>query len=286
MNDQFKNLDFFQLESNIWLAEKKTHIPAYDFCFEPLFKVSRPRISGECPTVARIGAIDDYPNIYDSFIEYGYKLINNVDQHKRASELEYWYPLIKAFTPKSVVYDTFPNLDEVLQELSFPIFIKGNRQSAKHDRSLSIAKDEEGFNRIKEQYPKNNILHWQKVVCREFVALQQLKVKHESKVPLSFEFRTFWWYGECVGTGHYWSQHASYSWTEEQKSDALAMVKKAIEKIDIPFLVVDLALTKAGDWIIIEFNDAQEAGYCGVQPIQLWHNITALNQSSSENLVI
>ena len=51
------------------------------------------------------------------------------------------------------------------------------------------------------------------------------------------------------------------------------MILIAYKKIDIPFLVVDVAKTKAGHWIIIEINDGQECGYAGVEPYLLWQNI-------------
>lgn len=42
------------------------------------------------------------------------------------------------------------------------------------------------------------------------------------------------------------------------------------------FPVIDLAMTREGQWIIIECNDAMESGYAGVPPIALWQNILDL----------
>jgi len=41
----------------------------------------------------------------------------------------------------------------------------------------------------------------------------------------------------------------------------------------VPFLVVDVAITAKGRWIVIECNDAQESGYAGVSPLALWTSI-------------
>ena len=43
--------------------------------------------------------------------------------------------------------------------------------------------------------------------------------------------------------------------------------------MNVPFLVVDLAMTATGRWIVIECNDGQESGYAGVSPIGLWQTI-------------
>jgi len=140
-------------------------------------------------------------------------------------------------TPKSKIYEDFPSLSEFYKIFKFPVFIKGNRQTAKHNPELAIAHSEDDFHRIQKMYQQNNILHWQKIVVRELESLKRLDYQVKDKVPLSFEFRTFWWRKELVGYGHYWSQYIAYH------------------------------------WIIIECNDAQESGYCGLDPIPLWKRI-------------
>ena len=44
------------------------------------------------------------------------------------------------------------------------------------------------------------------------------------------------------------------------------------------FLVVDAAQRSDGSWVIIETNDAQESGYCGVSPAPLWRAILEAEQ--------
>ncbi len=278
MMDTIRKIDFFTLESAIWIAEQKTHIPAYDFQFEPLFKMERPRITHKVPVIARVGAIADYQQFYGELFQYDYQLINTPSQHRLASELEAWYPLLKDLTPKSQVYEAFPSLAEAQQAIGFPMFIKGNRQTAKHNPDLSIARNETDFLRIQAAYQQAPILHWQKAVCRELVELKPMDLQVRDKVPISFEFRTFWWKGSLVGAGPYWSQYLDYDWTESQRTAALAIAEVAAKRLEVPFLVIDLALTTADDWIIIECNDAQESGYAGVQPMKMWRNIITLEQ--------
>lgn len=279
MKQELKTMDFFQLEKSIWLAEKKTHVGVYDFQFTPLFSVARPRFEGSNTIIARIGAISDYQLLYDNYLELGFELVNNPKQHQMASELQSWYPLLAELTPKSKVYSTFPSLELVWEYFVFPIFIKGNRQTAKHNPALCIAKNAQEFKEIAKAYQENSILHWQSVVCREYVPLMLLKKQVRDKVPLSFEFRTFWWKGNLVGSGPYWSQFSTYDWSTKQKKDALNIAQEAANRLQIPFLVLDLALTQEGKWIIIECNDAQESGYAGVSPISLWQNIINLEKN-------
>jgi len=224
-------------------------------------------------TVARIGAIFNYKELYQKCLEFDYKLINSPEQHQLASELEHWYPHISDLTPKSKIYEDFPSLSEFYKTFKFPVFIKGNRQTAKHNPELAIAHSEDDFHRIQKMYQQNNILHWQKIVVRELESLKRLDYQVKDKVPLSFEFRTFWWRKELVGYGHYWSQYIAYHWTIEQQNEAIAIAQKAAQRLDVNFLAIDLALTTDDRWIIIECNDAQESGYCGLDPIPLWKRI-------------
>lgn len=271
--DILKGIDFFNVESSIWVANKIINVPSYDFKFEPLFHTSRPRFENNITITGRIGAIKEYTETYDAFSKYGFHLINTPEEHVLASKLEYWYPFLKDLTPKSKVYDEFPDLNELYEDFTFPLFIKGNRQTSKHNPTLSIAHTEDDFQNIKEAYKIDPILHWQKVVVREFIDLKPMEYTTQDKVQISYEFRTFWWKNELVGTGHYWSQYLAYNWSKEEEKVAVDIARLAVKRLNVPFIAIDLALTASNNWIIIECNDAQESGYCGVKPITLWKNI-------------
>jgi len=272
-----KGIDFFELENKLWIAEKKLNIPLYDFQFSPLFQKARPRIEGSKTVVARLGAIDQYSQIYEQLDHVGFQLVNNPPEHDMASELEHWYPKIQEFTPRSVVFNQIPTASQVLEHFDLPVFIKGNRQTAKHNSQLAIARDLEGLQFILKAYQQHPILHWQKLVCREFIALEKLDCQvAQNIVPVSFEFRTFWWQGQFVGAGAYWSHLTNYDWNSTQQKQALSLASKVVQQLKVPFLVIDLALTTQGEWIVIECNDGQESGYAGVNANSLWHTILAL----------
>lgn len=271
-----KGIDFFELENTIWIAEKKANVPLYDFAFSPLFQVARPRSEDIQNIIARIGAIENYENVFNTFKEIGFRLINSPQEHLRASELENWYPLIQQYTPRSVVFDQIPTAKQVLTHFDFPIFIKGNRQTAKHQAKLAIANNLSDLETILKAYQQNTILHWQKLVCREYIPLKKMDYQTQNTVPISFEFRTFWWKGNLVGDGPYWSHLFNYDWTTPQKSKAIEVAAQVCKQLEIPFVVIDLALTNQNDWIVIECNDGQESGYAGVDRAQMWRNILTL----------
>ena len=122
-----------------------------------------------------------------------------------------------------------------------------------------------------ELYREDPILHWQRPVVREFVPLMPVEGQVPGKVQPSLEFRSFWWNAQCVGVSQYWYQLAPYSAPDLEMG--LALARKAAERLRVPFLVVDFAKTRNGDWIIIECNDGQEAGYAAIPPQNLWRQV-------------
>jgi hypothetical protein len=46
----------------------------------------------------------------------------------------------------------------------------------------------------------------------------------------------------------------------------------------VPFLVIDIAQTAEGEWIVIECNDAQESGYGGVERLALWQEVFEIEE--------
>lgn len=79
--------------------------------------------------------------------------------------------------------------------------------------------------------------------------------------------------GELAGYGPYWFEGLRYRATEEEREVGLSVPREAASRLDVAFLVVDIALALDGRWIVIECNDGQESGYAGVSPLGLWQAI-------------
>lgn len=258
-----------RLENKLYLLTHTTQISTYDFDFELYFSCQHPLyLEHLVPCVARIGAIENYDKMYESCLAQNLQLINSPEEHLRASELPYWYPIIQDLTPESIYTDYFPPSSKVEDHFGWPVFIKGARQTSKHSLSLSIARNAQEYENISKNYQNDPILHWQKVVIRRFLPLEPLGCSLPGQVQASMEFRTFWWHQECIGVGPYWSQLSAYHAPDLNKGIELAA--EAVQRLKIPFLVIDIAKTTFGEWIIIECNDAQESGYTGVSAYPMW----------------
>lgn len=278
---EIEQLDIFSLEELVWLAVTEVGVANYDFEFDRFFACRRPWQRPELvKAIGRFGVTTNYSELYSKLLTEGIELVHSPQQYLIASELTGWYPLIKDLTPLSISFNEAPNIEEIEKYFNWPIFIKGNRQTSKHKTALSIANSPSEYLQIMEFYKNDPILHWQTIVCREFIPLRMVEAKKTDKIAPAFEFRTFWWKGQCVGFGPYWAAFTSYSWTRQEEQAALAIAKEVARKVNLPFLVVDVAQTATGKWIVIECNDGQESGYAGISPISLWQKIIEIEQSN------
>lgn len=267
-------MNLARIEGKFFILSEAVGIPAYDFNVDLHFACDHPyQIEREAPCILRIGPIADYPEEFNARLKMGLRLINSPDEHARASELEHWYPLLADLTPCTRIFDTLPDADEIEAHFEWPVFMKGSRQTSKHNPDLSVIQNRSHYERTAKQYRNDAILHWQKPVIREFVPLMRVAGNVPGKVLPSIEYRSFWWYGECIGWGRYWYQVPPYECADAQLG--LAVAQQAATRLKVPFLVVDFAKTENGRWIIIECNDAQESGYVGISPVALWQQLLA-----------
>ncbi len=276
-----RDTDFLLVEDVVRVAAARTGSPAYDFDFRLLLDSRTVPMDDQLGTVVmRVGPIADYGSLCSELGELDGRPVNSVAEHVRASELSAWYSLLRDMTPESWVFDGHPTLAEVLRAASLPLFVKGDRQTSRHRADRAVAKTEADLEAVLQLYRDDDILHWQRVVVRELVQLRRVGGTTPGGLPATFEFRTFWWHGELVGSGPYWGSTAEFRWTDAERAAALEVAGQAALRLQVPFLVVDVAQDVDGRWLVIECNDAQESGYAGVNALSLWRAV--LDQSREE----
>lgn len=265
-----------KVEDCLWICDEHVGVPGYDYRFQDHFACTHPTFLPETVTaVARMGAGLDYKLRYESLLDWNIRMIHSPEEYERTSFLPHWYPRIKDFTPKSRWYDQLPTVADIESEFEWPVFIKGERQTSQHARHLSIIENPAQFRELLEHWHRDPILHWQKLVCRQYMRLQQVVKDDGQSMPKAFEFRSFWWKETCVGLGPYWNSE-DYTLTPGQRTDLLQIGQQVAAQMAVTFLVIDLALRENGEWIVIECNDGQDSGYAGVNRFLLWNNVIRL----------
>lgn len=264
-------LDIFELEGAVAIAAAPVGLAAYDFAFRDAFACRSVVYGTELPVLARVGAIDDYNAFHADLVGAGLRPLHDQAQHARAASLCGWEPRIRGLTPETLVADALPPAAEVGERFGWPVFLKGDRQTSRHRAELSIARDPADYERIRTAWATDPILHWQRAAVRRFVPLRRVG-DHPSGLQASYEFRVFCWHGRVVGLGPYWTSQ-KYAADARDEDAIRALATRAAGLVDVPFLVVDVAQTAAGDWTVIECNDGQESSYAGVLPLAVWRGV-------------
>ncbi len=199
------------IEDKLVVISKPIGVSVYDFNFDLHFRTTHPyNFENEETCVLRVGPIPDYEREFREQAERGLRLVNSPAEHVCASDLETWYEKLIDLTPKSRVFAELPSVDEIETCFSWPVFLKGSRQTSKHAPDLCVINDPTHYNRVSESYRSDPILHWQRPVVREFVPLVPVPREVPGKIKPSLEFWSFWWRGQCVGWGQYWYQIPRY----------------------------------------------------------------------------
>jgi hypothetical protein len=265
-------MNLARIEDKIIVISEATGIPVYDFNFDLHFRCTHPQSFGDGERcVLRVGPISNYEQEFQEKALRGLRLINSPSEHALASELEAWYPKLEDLTPRTKVFAQLPPVDEIEAAFAWPVFVKGSRQTSKHNPDLSIVTSAAQYQQVSAAYGADPILHWQRPVVREFVPLLPVPGQVAGKIRPSAEFRSFWWYGLCVGWGEYWYQVPHYE--VEDIELGLSIAEQAAGRLQVPFLVVDFAKTAANTWVVIECNDAQESGYAAIPAQRLWRRV-------------
>ena len=269
-----RKYDDFFIVNGLPIVVKNTNNPSYDFDFRKYFRCKSVVDIPDEYVLYRVGAISD--DMLDGKLAEDIKVEPMMPRevHNRCAKLSDWYPHIEEYTIKSKVYNKFPSNDEIKKDFDFPIFVKGNRQTDHHKKELSVIKDIEQLEVLRNEWNKNSILFWQEVVVREYVSLKIIDDKSfPEMMPISYEFRFFVWNNRIVGYGPYWTMGKKYSLLDEELPEVRKLVETVSHKLKVPFIAVDVAKTVDDRWIVIEVNDAQESGYVGANPNEIWSNI-------------
>jgi hypothetical protein len=211
----------------------------------------------------------------DSVKENGSTLVNSWDEYLYVSNLYAWVADLGDLTPAAYTVNDIPTLPEG------EYFIKGETNSVKHEwMSSAFAPDLASVDAVVTNLRKHNVVGSQELVIRPFVRYRQLAVM-ESGQPVFNEWRVFILNGKVMATGFYWSQQIHRFDADDIQplipSEFQKVIDLAIERVGskISFVVIDIAEKPNGTWQVIELNDGNMSGLCGVDAEKLWANIAA-----------
>lgn len=212
----------------------------------------------------------EYKTLYDELLNFNHKLINDPTQYLLCHYLPYNYELISEYTPKTIWMDVDEknhyNISDIMEKLKVfngqPIILKDYVKSQKHNWKeacfIEDSSNEENVKRITDKFIElqaNNLTKG--LVFREFIEFDFLNYHPKSKMPLTKEFRLFFFYNELIGVMNYWDE-GEY---ENQIIEEIDLFKNIAKKITSNFFNMDVAKSKSGKWYIVELGDGQVTGF-------------------------
>lgn len=207
-----------------------------------------------------------YSILYHDLLSKNYQLINTVQQYQNCHYLPDSLKFIEEKTPKTVFekFDSDNSIDRLIEKSKIfgqkPIILKDYVKSEKHDwETACFIPDASNSDRFKKTIHKLIELRGKQlnegIVAREFVDLNGLTIHSKSGMPLTEEYRLFFFNKKLVGIYDYWEE-GEYKLSKPDTTE-FEDIAKGVES---NFFSMDIARQKNGELIIIELGDGQVAG--------------------------
>lgn len=210
--------------------------------------------------IPRYSALPYYKELEQDVSIIGSKMVNSYEQHKYVANMEYIKD-IEDLTPKT--YSSWAGLPEG------PYVIKGKTNSRKHEwNKRMFAPNLAAIPAIANSLLDDALIQEQGLVVREYIPLETFDIGING-LPITNEWRFFCLNGKIVDWGFYWANFPDIKPKCEEA--AIYLVNEVLSRISVPFVVVDVAKTKEGKWIVIELNDAQMSGLSTIDPNSFYY---------------
>jgi hypothetical protein len=205
-----------------------------------------------------------YEKMYKMLLKKNIKLINSPKEYKNCHYTPQYYNFIKSSTPKTIWIEE----DKISEDLNFivnEIKVFGNAPVILKDfvKSRKFEWEEACFipNALDEKKVKGVIRRFLELqgdklngglVFRKFVDLEFLTKHSKSNLPLSKEFRLFFYKKELIQVIHYWEE-GDYGDLEPDLNEFTNIA----QSVESNFFTMDIAKEVNGNWIILELGDGQ-----------------------------
>lgn len=245
----------------------------------PLY-TQRAEIPNHSLVISRYASLPYHLELEKDLACCGSQLLNNTVRHNWVANILNWYDILGDLTPK-----TWTSPQDIPDNIS--LVVKGRTNSRKHEwnrRMFANNKDEaiEVAKKLMDDY----LISEQGVIYREYVPLVTFD-KGLYDLPITAEWRVFLLDGEILTSGYYWSSmlEDEEKYETEVTEEVLETAKLAWTKLSssypdsymftpIPrFLVIDIAKTQDGRYIVIELNDGQMSGLSACSADELYKNL-------------
>jgi hypothetical protein len=182
---------------------------------------------------------------------------------------------------------TWRELHHLPDNMSFVLKGETNSRKSSWLRDMYAPSKKEAIE-IYGRLSDDGLIGQQKIYIREYVPL----VKYMDGIngmPVTKEFRFFVAYGEILCGAYYWQNYIDDLPEIPNANEVpVELLHKVIARVgdQCNFYTIDVGLTQAGDYIVIELNDGQQAGVSCNEPSVLYERLrSVINRRKNESVV-
>lgn len=238
----------------------KKILPTYEF---------RSEIPPGSLVLGRYSVLPYYQELEAELKSRGSRLINSYRQHRYIANME-WYHDLSDMTPRTWFQGEWGDLPQGQYVL------KGLTNSRKFQWNTHMfAATRENVPKVAMRLMDDTMIREQGVVVRQYMRFRRTG-ELINGLPTVNEWRVFCLNKEVISSGRYWSDLVEESDVASSlPNQARELVECALGRIDVPFVVVDVAELEDGGWMVVELNDGQMSGLSDNSAEQLYQGIAA-----------
>jgi len=222
---------------------------------------NRTAIPHHSTVIGRYSVLPYYQELEKDLLHNKCNLVNSYGQYNYIADMRNWYYDLKECTPKTWFYPSDIPMDQCGS-----FVLKGATNSRKQLwKTHMFAETRQNVMDVYCKLLDDSLLQHQGIYTRQYVELMNYGNDCVTGMPISKEFRCFFYRSTLLSKAFYWTQHVddinpSCGPDPEQVPDIFLRAIAEIVSPNTTFWVVDVAQTKEGKWIVIELNDGQQSG--------------------------
>jgi hypothetical protein len=243
-------------------------------------KESRVDCGGGFEVIGRYSTLPWYGELEKDLIKQGSSLVNTTSQYQWIADMD-WYDTLSDMTPKTYFRSGYANVPDAPNGW----VVKGLTNSRKFKWKTHMrAPTREDLKQVLNRCHDDVLLGSQGLVIREFVKLRTYETSLHG-LPMTQEWRCFFWKGTLVQASFYWSQSEKAEDFVTIPPEALKFAQKAADRVKDfnNFFVIDVGelvddMDHHVGWTVIEVNSGQMAGLSCGDPTEFYANLRELSR--------
>lgn len=246
--------------SDRWLEDEleaaRRHFPVFRY---------RAQVPKNSLVVCRYSALPFFNELCEDLKLLGSVPVNSLREHQYVANFEYYEDL------RDVTFPSWDRLTDVPNQLrDQPFVVKGKTNSRKFEwHQKMFAPNFQAASRMAAELATDGLIAQQGVLVRQYVPLETFEVG-VTGTPFTNEWRVFYYRGRRLAHGYYWGNIDDWSRVDAARPDFEEMGLPFADSIaqrlasKVPFVVIDVAKTADGRWLLVELNDGCQSGLNGV----------------------